>query len=97
MARAGQLLVSPGPWCARERATIPRMRRLALIAVFVAGLASPAWADFDDGVAAYMWYSLAASQGIEVATRHRHQLAKSMPPDDVPKAQRLAREWVAKF
>ena len=32
---------------------MPRMRRLPLIAVLVVGLASPAWADFDDGVAAY--------------------------------------------
>ena len=32
---------------------MPRMRRLALIAALVAGLAAPAWADFDDGWAAY--------------------------------------------
>ncbi len=33
---------------------MPRMRRSVFIAALVAGLAAPAWADYDDGVAAYL-------------------------------------------
>ena len=32
---------------------MPRMKRLAFIAALVVSLAAPAWADFDDGLAAY--------------------------------------------
>ena len=45
---------------------------------------------------AYMWFNLAAAQGDEIAAKLRDKLAKSMTPDQVAEAQRLASEWTEK-
>ncbi|MFQ5915995.1 MAG: tetratricopeptide repeat protein [Nitrospinota bacterium] len=42
---------------------------------------------------AYMWYSLAASNGHESAAALKDQLAKKMTPDQVAEAERLVKEW----
>ena len=44
-------------------------------------------------VQAYMWYSLAAGNGYEIATGYRNDLAKQMTPAQIAEAQQLAREW----
>ena len=46
-----------------------------------------------DLVQAYMWYSLAAGNGYEIATGYRNDLAKQMTPAQIAEAQQLAREW----
>jgi TPR repeat protein len=46
-----------------------------------------------DLVQAYMWYSLAAGNGYEIATGYRNHLAKQMTPAQIAEAQQLAREW----
>ena len=50
-----------------------------------------------DYAEAYMWYNLAATQGHKHAAKNRDRIAKTMAPADVSKAQKLAREWMAKF
>ena len=42
---------------------------------------------------AYMWYSLAASNGHESATALKDQLAKKMIPAQLAEAERLVKEW----
>ena len=49
-----------------------------------------------DYVAAHMWMNLAAAQGNKNAAKARDLLAQLMRPADVSKAQRMAREWLAK-
>ncbi len=49
-----------------------------------------------DSVQAYMWYTLAAGQGHDLAGKFTDLLEKSMPLDKLAEAQRLAREWKAK-
>ncbi len=49
-----------------------------------------------DSVQAYRWYTLAASQGDDLADKFKDHLAKSMTLDQLAKAQRLAREWQPK-
>ncbi len=49
-----------------------------------------------DNVLAYMWANLAASQGSEGAVKNRDILARSITPNQLAEAQRLAREWKAK-
>ena len=49
-----------------------------------------------DYVKAHIWYSLAAAQGGDQAAKNREIVAEKMSPADVSKAQRLAREWLAK-
>ena len=46
-----------------------------------------------DYIQAHMWWNLAASQGNEWASRYRENLAKSMTPDQIAEARKLAREW----
>ena len=46
-----------------------------------------------DYVLAYMWYNLAAAQSFGVAAELRNFLAKSMTPEQIADAQKLAREW----
>ena len=50
-----------------------------------------------DYVQAHMWFNLAATQGNKTALKNRDIVAKDMTPADISKAQRLAREWWAKF
>ncbi len=49
-----------------------------------------------DFVQAYVWFSLAAGQGDAVAQQNRDIAASQMTPDQIAKAQRVAREWMAK-
>ncbi len=49
-----------------------------------------------DDVQAYMWLSLAAAQGNELARKARDIVAKKMTPAELAEAQRLAREWTPK-
>jgi TPR repeat protein len=46
-----------------------------------------------DYIQAHMWLNLAASEGNETASQDREILAKSMTPDQLAEAHRLAREW----
>ena len=50
-----------------------------------------------DYVQAYMWYDLAAKHGHRSAFQDRENIARRMFPAQVAEAQRLAREWWAKF
>ncbi len=49
-----------------------------------------------DSVQAYVWYTLAASQGDDLAEKFKAHLEKSMTLDQLAEAQRLAREWKPK-
>jgi len=49
-----------------------------------------------DSVQAYRWYTLAAGQGDDLAGKFKNHLEKSMTPDQIAQAQRLARLWKAK-
>ena len=46
-----------------------------------------------DHVQAYVWYTLAAGQGDDLAEKFKDHLEKSMTLDQLAEAQRLAREW----
>ncbi len=47
-------------------------------------------------IQAYMWVTLAATQGNEKAVKGLELLEKSMTLDELAEAQRLAREWKPK-
>ena len=49
-----------------------------------------------DNVYAHMWWNLAAASGSEGARSHKDFLVKQMTPQDISKAQDLARECVKK-
>jgi len=49
-----------------------------------------------DLVSAHKWFNLAAMRGNENAKRYRREIAAEMSRQDVAKAQREAREWLAK-
>ena len=52
-----------------------------------------------DFTRAHMWFNLAAAQDADLsveAARERDKLAKEMTPEDISKAQDMARECVAK-
>ncbi len=49
-----------------------------------------------DYVTAYMWYTLAASQGDDRAEEFKAHLEKSMTLEQLAEAQRLVREWTPK-
>ncbi len=49
-----------------------------------------------DSVQADRWYTLAASQGDDLAEKFKDFLEKSMTLDQLAEAQRLAREWTPK-
>ena len=49
-----------------------------------------------DDVQAYGWYTLAAGQGDDLATKFQTLLEKSMTPDQNAEAQQLARAWKGK-
>jgi TPR repeat protein len=46
-----------------------------------------------DIVRAYMWFNLAAAQGLEGAEKYRDEVAQHMTPAQIAEAQKLAREW----
>ena len=45
---------------------------------------------------AHMWFSLAAAQDFEGAQEDRDMVAEDMTTAQIAKAQRMAREWLAK-
>ena len=47
-------------------------------------------------ILAHMWLNLAAAQGNETASKDRDIFEERMTPADVSKAQRMARDWLAK-
>ncbi len=49
-----------------------------------------------DDVQAHMWFNLSAAQGNELDREVRDGLALMMTPDQLAKAERLAREWTPK-
>lgn len=49
-----------------------------------------------DIVLAYIWFSLAAAQGIEPAGRSRDMVAGRTTASQIVEAQRLEREWLEK-
>ena len=49
-----------------------------------------------DYVVAYMWNTLAAAQGVDVARKLRDALAKAMTPTQIAEAQHRAQEWKPK-
>lgn len=50
-----------------------------------------------DLVLARMWFNLAATSGSQDAIKARDLIAKLMAPNQIEKAQNLAREWSAKY
>ena len=65
--------------------------QVKLGAAYVLGRGVP-----QDYVVAHMWFNLAAAQGEKFAAKARDGIAKKMTPADVSKAQRMAKEWLAK-
>jgi TPR repeat protein len=49
-----------------------------------------------DYVRAYMWFNLAATNGLGEAARDRESVIARMTPAQIAEAQRLAREWKPK-
>jgi len=50
-----------------------------------------------DFVLAHKWFNLAAIRGERRAAHDRAELARDMTPEEVARAQRLAREWISAF
>ena len=48
-----------------------------------------------DLVEAHKWFNIAAMRGHAEAMRYRAELSREMSKDEVARAQRLAREWLA--
>ena len=47
-------------------------------------------------VQAHMWWTLSASQGTAFATQFRDNVEGRMTPEQIAKAEKLAREWKPK-
>ena len=47
-----------------------------------------------DNVEAYKWLNLAASKGVEEASKALKLIESKMTPEQVADAQRLSREWL---
>jgi TPR repeat protein len=66
-------------------------------ALFELGLMYCAGRDVDlDLVTAHKWFNLAALRGNHEAKRYRLEIAQEMSRVEIARAQRLAREWLAK-
>jgi TPR repeat protein len=50
-----------------------------------------------DFMYSHMWNNIAAEKGITKAAKFRNELSKKMTPDEVGKAQELAKLWMSKF
>jgi TPR repeat protein len=50
-----------------------------------------------DSILAYAWYNISASQGNEQATKNRDLIEKEMTPNQIAEAQKLSREYYAKY
>lgn len=48
-----------------------------------------------DLIQAHKWFNLAALRGNQDAKRYRAELSRDMSRQDVARAQKLAREWLA--
>jgi TPR repeat protein len=60
------------------------------------GLSYSVGRDVDvDLIEAHKWFNLAAMRGNDEAKLHRLEIARDMSKDDIARAQRLAREWIA--
>ena len=49
-----------------------------------------------DDVQAHMWFNLAAAQGFAVGAKNRNLAAEQMTPQQIERAQELARNWKPK-
>lgn len=49
-----------------------------------------------DLISAHKWFNLAAMRGNENAKRYRKEIAVDMSRQEIAKAQRAAREWLAR-
>lgn len=66
-------------------------------ALFELGLMYCAGREVDvDFVCAHKWFNLAALRGNDEAKRYRSELAREMSRADVARAQKMAREWMAR-
>jgi len=59
---------------------------------FVKGEGTP-----KDNVMAYVWWNMAAAQGNEAAKKGRGTVEKKMTPNQIAEAQKLSREYYAKY
>jgi TPR repeat protein len=48
-------------------------------------------------VLAYVWWNIAAAEGIEVAVNNRDLIEKDMTPNQIAEAQELSKEYYAKY
>ena len=66
-------------------------------ALFELGLMYCAGRDVElDLVSAHKWFNLAALRGNDEAKRYRLEISQEMSRAEISRAQRLAREWLAK-
>jgi TPR repeat protein len=49
-----------------------------------------------DLVEAHKWFNLAAMRGNDDAKRYRFEISREMSKPQISRAQRLAREWIAR-
>ena len=56
--------------------------------IYAKGLGVP-----QDFVRAHMWFSLAASQGEQMAVKSLEMAERQMTPAQITEAQKLARDW----
>ena len=49
-----------------------------------------------DLVEAHKWFNLAAMRGNEEARRYRFEISREMSKVEISRAQRRAREWIAR-
>jgi TPR repeat protein len=50
-----------------------------------------------DSVLAYVWWNIAAAQGDEASANNRGIIEKDMTPDQIAEAQKLSKEYYAKY
>jgi TPR repeat protein len=50
-----------------------------------------------DSILAYAWYNVSASQGNEKATKNRGLIEEEMTPSQIAEAQKLSKEYYAKY
>jgi TPR repeat protein len=65
--------------------------------LFELGLMYASGRDCDiDLIAAHKWFNLAALRGNEAARQYRQEIAAALSKPEVARAQRMAREWLAR-
>ena len=67
------------------------MAQYTLGVLYAKGLGVP-----EDNVTAYAWVNIAAANGDAKAKKNRGSIAKEMTPDQIAKAEALAKEMIAK-